>query len=535
MAGFVNDKGGRGNRKSNKPIGKFLRKLSSFGMKYDDMVITNSRAIGITENELGWSQDPNNMMGGRPDEYGLFASLSMSDVSLRKNISIFDKSYINKRLELRQYAVQDEVEEILDTLCDETIVYDDRNRFCEVNVHSDDTMDEEQSEKIQEKIQENFEKLYNYWGFNNDISAWMFFRKFLIDGYLAFEIIYSKDEKQIIGFNELDPSSLTPIIKNGKKGWVQYKGESNKERMLYDSQIIYIAYSHSNIPGRVSYVERLIRSFNLLRLMEQTRIIWAVVNSSYKMKFVIPLGGRITRRGKQSLSKLMNQYRENIDFSMESGEIKVNGNPMLPFTKEYWFPGTAAGEPSMETIGNDGPDLSDTESLKYFRNKLIKVSKIPFTRFDAESPTSYEMSAEGQARDEIKFSRFVNRLRSQFQELIMKPLWLQTCIDYPELAEDDYFKNLIGLEWIKYNYFEELKEMELFQKRIDFIESMKNSLVDMDDEGNEIKYFSSEFLVRKWLKLSVSDRKLNNKLKELEKKRLEGENVDLEDDELDNF
>lgn len=531
MAGFVNNN--NGNRKSNKPIGKFLRKLSSFGMKYDDMVIKNSRAIGITENEFGWSRDPNNMMGGSPDEYGLFASLSMSDVSLRKNISIFDKSYINKRLELRQYSVQDEIEEILDTICDESIVYDDRNRFCEVKIYNDESMEKTQYEKIEDSIQDSFDKLYNYWGFNNDISAWMFFRKFLIDGYLAFEIIYSKDEKEIIGFNELDPSSLTPIITdNGKKAWIQYKGESRKEKMLYDSQIIYMAYSHSNIPGRVSYVERLIRSFNLLRLMEQTRIIWAVVNSSYKMKFVIPLGGRITRRGKQSLSKLMNQYRENIDFSMDSGEIKVNGNPMLPFTKEYWFPSTAAGDPTMETIGGEGPDLSDTESLKYFRNKLIKVSKIPFTRFDAESPTSYEMSAEGQARDEIKFSRFVNRLRSQFQEIILKPLWLQTCLNYPELAKDDYFENLIGLDWIKYNYFEELKEMELFQKRIDFIDSMKNSLVDMDDEGNEIKYFSSEFLVRKWLKLSVQDRKMNQKLKKLEEKQQNGEDVDFEDGDL---
>lgn len=530
MAGFLNNDGRKS--RNTQPLGKFIQKLSSFGMKYDDMVIKNARGIGVAEGEFGWKGDPNGTMGGDGDNYGLFATLSMTDISLRKSICVFDKKYPSRREELRTYALQDEIEEILETLCDETIVYDIRNKFCSVNLYDDPSMKETQWLKIKDEVDIIFGKLYNYWGFNNDIAAWMFFRKFLIDGFLAFEIVYSPDEKEIIGFNELDAITLTPkLTSEGKKAWVQFKGEPKKERELLDAQVIYIAYSHSTIPGRVSYVERLVRAFNLLRLMEHTRIIWSVVNASSKMKFVIPLGGRVTRRGKQSLARLMNQYRENIDFSMESGELKVNGNAMMPFTKEYWFPGTSAGDPTMEAIGNDGPDLSDMEPLKYFRNKLIRVSKIPPTRFDADSPTAFEMSADGQARDEIKFSRFVNRLRSIFQELILKPVWIQLCLKFPELADDDYFRTLIGLEWNKYNYFEEIKEIELFTKRLEFVQTMKDGLIDEDVNGNEVKYFSSEFLVNRFLKLSETDRKLNNKLKNAELKKLKGEAAPEEDND----
>ena len=151
--------------------------------------------------------------------------------------------------------------------------------------------------------------------------------------------------------------------------------------------------------------------------MEHSRIIWATVNASYKTKFIIPVGGKSKTRAKQSLGTLMQNYREQIDFDTNSGELKVNGKTMMPFNKEYWLPESDNGTPQVENIGNDGPDLSDTEALKYFREKLIKVSKIPLSRFDMESPPSWELNAEGTTRDEIKFSRFVNSIRSTFQEI----------------------------------------------------------------------------------------------------------------------
>lgn len=520
MAGFVNREetyAGRPSAGSKNFVSKALKSLSSFGMMYDDMVLRNSKAIGINEDMFGWKLDPRNSAGGEYDDYALFANLSMTDINLRKSISIFDKSYPKKREDLRKFAIQDEIEEILDTLCDECCVYDDKNYFCSPITFDDETLEPGTLEAIKIALEMNFKRVYQYFGFNNDISAWSYFRKWLVDGYLAFEIIYNKEQDRIIGFKELDPITLEPSLdKEGKKIWKQFKGMPGKERLIYDSQLIYISYANVNTASRVSYVERLVRSFNLLRIMEHSRVIWATVNASFKTKFVIPVGGKSKTRARQSLGVLMQNYREQIDFDTDSGELKVNGRPMMPFNKEYWLPSGDAGEPTIENIGNDGPDLSDTDALKYFREKLIKVSKIPLSRFDMESPPSWEMNAEGMTRDEIKFGRFVTRLRSVFQEIMVKPLWIQMCLDFPQLKDDDAFKSQIGVKYNKYNIFEEMKEMEILQKRLDFVTAMKDGLVETDSNMNEIKYFSSEFLIQRFLGLSSDDLRLNKKLKAVE-------------------
>lgn len=522
MAGFVNKEEFNASRNvsGRSSIGKILRTLSSFGMKYDDMVLQNSKSIGVNEDKFGYRLDPRNMMGGEYDDYALFANLSMTDISLRKSISIFDKSYVKKRDDLRKFAMQDEIEEILDTLCDECIVPDERNYFCYPTQFEDDTIKESKLKEIKASIEDNFKLIYQRFGFNNDIAGWSYFRKWLVDGFLAFEIIYDKSEENIIGFKEIDPVTLEPgLDKEGKKIWTQFKKQPGKERVLYDSQVIYISFANNNTSSRISYVERLIRSFNLLRIMEHSRVIWATVNASFKTKFIIPVGGKSKVRARQSLGVLMQNYREQVDYDADTGELKVNGKAMMPFNKEYWLPEGESGSPTIETIGNDGPDLSDTDALKYFREKLIKNSKIPLSRFDMETPPTWEMNPESTSRDELKFARFVNRLRSTFQEIILKPLWIQVCLQHPELRDDDAFKARLGLEYHKYNVFEEMKEIEILQKRLDFVQSMKDGLVEQDADGNDVKFFSSQFLVERYLKLSPDDIKLNNKYKAKENKQ----------------
>jgi len=504
MAGFTNRKGplSDGN-----PVRKVLKDLSNLGMAYDDMILRNSRAVGFTENEMGYSMNP---MGSDSDDiYSAFAALSLTDTTLKKNISIFDKDYTKKREQLRAYAVQDEVEEILDVITDEAIVFDKSNYAAYADFHGEISSD------IEEEIDDIYNNIYNYFGFNDALSIWNYFRKWLVDGFLSFEIVYNDKQTEIIGFKELDPTSLMPGVdsKSGKKIWVQYKGGGAKERKLWDSQVIYISYSQVNSPQRVSYVERLIRSFNLLRIMEHTRVIWAVTNSSFKTQFIIPVGGKSKTRAKQSLAQLMNSYREVVDFDYESGEIQSNGKPMMPFNKEYWLPSKDGESPEISTIGGDGPDLGDTESLKYFSDKLKVASKIPFSRFDRDGGSTYDIEASGMLRDEIKFSKFIDRLRSIFQEILIKPVYLQMCINNPELKNDISFKAGLGLNFVKDNVFEEIKEMELQSRRVDFIGNLKTQLSTMDAEMNEIPFFDLGWLVKRYGGFTREDLKANERAK----------------------
>jgi hypothetical protein len=176
--------------------------------------------------------------------------------------------------------------------------------------------------------------------------------------------------------------------------------------------------------------------------------------------------------------------------------------------------------------------LNDNDQLKFYKNCLYNVSKVPLTRFDAESgETWFGSDPTSVARTEIDFARYVNRLRNQFAQIVLKPLKLQLALAIPELQDNREFLEAISLQYKSYNLFEEMMEMELMQKRVEFIQTMKESMVDMDVEGNEIKYFSSKFLVQRYLKFSSEDLKLNKKLKEQEIEELNLAGGDNESDE----
>ena len=108
---------------------------------------------------------------------------------------------------------------------------------------------------------------------------------------------------------------------------------------------------------------------------------------------------------------------------------------------------------------------------------------------------------------------------------------------YPELQDNRQFLGAVSMQYKSYNLFEEMMEMELMQKRVEFIQTMKESMIDMDVEGNEIKFFSSKFLVKKFLKLSDADLKLNDKLKkeEIDELNLAGSQENMQDGALESL
>jgi hypothetical protein len=348
-------------------------------MEYKDLVVKNSQAIGVSEAAMRQS-----LALTDSDEDFIF-NLAAQDTSNRKYIAYFDKDYPFKRDFLRSFALNAEIEWILDILADEAIVYDDRNFCCNLSLVNLDLKDE-----VADSLRENFRKIYVSHGFNNGISAWQYFRQFLIDGFLSFEIVYSDDGRQIVGFKELDPTSLTPSIERGEGGqatqiWYQYFNDNVRERKLYDSQVIYISFAKGNTTSRTSYVERLIRSHNLLKIMEHTRIIWNVMNASFRLKMTIPVGSRSPQKAKETLGELMTMYKEDIKLNTDSGELSVNGRPNLQFYKNYLFPVQGGESPKIETINSGGPNLNVIDAVVYFFNKLKADSKIPFNRFAARS------------------------------------------------------------------------------------------------------------------------------------------------------
>lgn len=500
-------------KKKKRTIAKFFSNMARFGMDYDDKVIDNMRAIPADKNFIPKQDQLVNQ--------DLFSQLSSNwKVKSNADKNFFEKDYMVKRDALRKLAIQPELEDILDTMSNESIVYDgDLTYFAEPFIEQQEIsmLKKDVQDKLVDTMNTYFRKFYKM--LNWKYRAWDDFKRFLIEGILAWEIVYDNLEKptQIIGLVPLDPATLTRKFNNNKWYWIQFKGIQGKERQLLDSQIIYIEFQDTKSINRVSYLERLIRPFNIYRIIEQAQIIWTVTNSSFKTKFTIPVKGMNRTNGMQTLNSAMNRYKEDIKFLTESGELTVNGQVNLPFNKEYWFPENDSGSPNIETIGGDGPELNDNDQLKFFKNQLYKVSKIPLNRFDQESgETWFGTDPTSVARTEIDFGRYVTRLRNVFAQIIIKPLQLQLALTIPELQDNRQILEAISLQYKSYNLFEELMELELMNKRVEHIQTMKESMIDMDKEGNEIKFFASKFLVKKYLKLSDQDLELNDKMKQEE-------------------
>lgn len=508
-------------------ISKLLSSMSRFGLSLDEQIVKNMRAIPADKNLLPKDDQLHNA--------DLFSSLSSAwKVKSDKDKSFYEKDYSQKRETLRALAAQPELEDILDTMTNESIVYDSNyTYFIEPYIDTNDIsgFDKSVQDRIHESISKSFKHLYRVLSWRT--RAWDDFKRFLIEGNLAWEIVYDSLDKptKILGMVPLDPATLTKVFNNDKWYWIQFKGVNGKERRLLDAQVVYIQFQETNSVSRVSYLERLIRPYNIYRIIEQAQIVWCVTNASYRMKFTIPVKGMNRAMGSQTLNSAMNRYREDIKFISDSGELSINGRAQMPFNKEYWMPENEAGTPEIESIGGDGPELMDSDYLRFFKNQLYKISKIPLNRFDAsEAGEWFGTDASSYARTEIDFARYVHRLRNTFIQIILKPITLQLVLDVPELNDHREFLECIQMHFKSYNLFEELMELELMEKRVQHIADMKEALVDQDSEGNDVAYFSSKFLVQKYLKFSDDDIKLNERYKqeEIEALNLAGDEGDVE-------
>ena len=497
---------------------KILTTLSHYGMNYDDKVFKNMQAIPADKmlqpkEEAGILQQ--NLYGSwlnnwkiKPDEEKTFS----------------EKTFDQKRQILRQMAIQPELEDILDVMTNESIVYDDEEAYiCTPYLDNGliQDLNEKNAEEIDKCINASFYKLYLLLDWKN--RAWDIYKRYLIEGVLAYEIVYDNLEypKSIINIIDLDPATLTKDVKDGITYWIQFKGVTGRERVLLDAQVIYIKYEDSGVSTRQSYLERLIRPFNIYRIVEQAQVIWTVTQSSFKTLFTIPIGSMNRAKGMQTLASTMNRYKEDISFNVETGELQVNGRPNMPFNKEYWLPQNDSGKPEIETLVDNGPQLNDSDQIKWFETKLYKMSKIPINRFDKESQTTWFGTDPTQAmRDEIDFARFINRLRNNFGLILLKPLRIQLTLSIPDIKNDKRILDSVSLRWNSYNLFEEMMNIEVMTKRVEFISTIKESLVTTDSEGNDNPFFSMKFLIQKYLKMSEADFELNEKFKKEEK--LEG-------------
>lgn len=472
---------------------RILRGLSSYGMNYDDMIIRNQ--VGISINEDPYAARGNSM-------YDFFSQRAVASVLNRKSIPYLDKAYADKRRILREYSIKDEIRDFVSSIADECIVYNDERDFC-----SPVALPVEYSTEIQDKYQEYFESIYNKFGFSDNITAWNMMKDFLVDGYVALEIIFDDKKKNIISFNRLRPETLVPAYEPAIGHlWIQFPEDPQLRRIFLDSQIVYVSYSTQNEFSETSYVEGLIKPYNQLKILQQTRIMFNIINATIYQKFTIPIKGMSRQRAEEQIGQLIHDYSEEVEWDDSLGTLTINGSKHLPYNKQIWFPEGDAGTPNMTLESPQGHNLNDDTMLDWFFKALKRASKIPMSRFEGDNGGGNLVTdAAEMTRDEIKFHNFIMRLRSNFKELIVKPLRLQMLIEFPELKDDEFFTNAVDITFFTNQVFEEWKKINNLEKKAGIVGTLLGVM------NGDKPYFHIEWIMDNVFKLTPEEKAENSK------------------------
>jgi len=474
---------------------RILRNLSTWGMNYDDMIMRNQVGVGI--NEDPYSQQGNSM-------YDFFSKRAVASILNRKSIPYLDRSYADKRRILREYSIKDEIRDFVSTVCDDCIIYSDKD-FC-----SPKMLPTDYTQDIKDKYQEFFEKIYNRYGFSDSVSAWTLMKDFLIDGYIAQEIIWDDKNKNIIGFNRLRPETLVPAFEPSiGQLWIQFPEDPQLRRIFLDSQIVFISYSSQNDYSETSYIEGLIKPYNQLKIIEQTKIMFNLINATLYQKFVIPTKGLGRQRAEEQIGQLIQDYSEEVEWDESLGTLTINGSKHLSYNKQYWFPEGDGGTPTMEIMNAGvGHDLNEDSMLKWFHGVLKRASKIPAQRFQSDENGGGNVFTDAAeiTRDEAKFGNFIMRLRANFKEIVVKPLKLQLMVEFPELKDDERFMNSVDIEFLSNQLFDEWKKLGNLAKKAEILGTM-NAVQKSDGTP----YFHIEYLIDHVLKLTPEEKEENKK------------------------
>ena len=281
------------------------------------------------------------------------------------------------------------------------------------------------------------------------------------------------------------------------------------DNLKYDIPLQFI-YTENDPDIPFSYVENLIRPYNQLKMLEQTRLLYNINQAAIYKKFIIPTNGLTRQQAEQQIYELMSEYHEDVQWDDTMGTVTINGSTNIPHSKDFWFPNSDLGTPTVEIMATQGTDLNEDTMLQWFFKILKRASKLPFSRFDEDSGGGniYNDSAEI-TRDEIKFQNFIKRLRTVYKEIVIKPLKIQMIMDFPELKDDNLFHTSMQIIFNSNELFEEWKYLNNLQKRAEIASTLSSNLQDAEQKP----YLHIEWIMRKIMKFTDADIIENQKYK----------------------
>ena len=430
----------------------------------------------------------------------------------------------------REMAMQPEIESAIDDIVNEAICQDDDGKIIDIVL---DNL--KQSDKIKKAIREEFQivlKLLNYNNMASDI-----FRRYYIDGKMYYHIIIDK-ENPTQGIKELryiDPRKLRKVReikkKKDERTGVDVMDVIN-EYYIYNDKVTTGASSNfgpvgvrittdsiiSVVSGLMdsrravvlSYLHKAIKPLNQLRMIEDATVIYRISRAPERRIFYIDVGNLPKLKAEQYLRDIMVKYKNKLVYDANTGEVR-DDRKFLSMMEDFWLPRREGGKGTEITTLPGGQNLGELEDVKYFERKLYKSLSVPISRLEPNQGFSLGRVSEV-TRDELKFSKFVDRLRNKFSDVFDQALRAQ-CVLKGICTSDEWemFKENIYYNFIKDNNFTELKDAELMRERLSL-------LTEIDPYTG--RYFSQNWIQKNVLRLD--DNSIAKMQKEIDKEKEEG-------------
>lgn len=459
--------------------------------------------------------------------YGTYVDL---DGSIRTEAELVNKYRAISFDPTLDLAIQD--------ICNEAIVEDSDEET--ISIVLDDL---KIPDNIKKTIQKEFEEILSLLEFNT--LSYEIFRRWYIDGRLYYHVIIDEKnpKKGIVEVRYVDPRNIKKIREVAKDrdpitnvtvekvvneyfmfnptGFLKRTGSLTGSTMssygssstsagglkISKDSIVYCTSGYQSLDNKLilSWLHKAIRPLNQLRSMEDSLVIYRISRAPERRIFYVDVGGLPKAKAEQYLSDIMTKFKNKVVYDSESGAIK-DDRKFMTMLEDFWLPRREGGRGTEITTLPGGQNLGEIEDVVYFQNNLYRALNVPITRLQPDSAFTLGRATEI-TRDEVKFAKFITRLRSKFSELFLKMLQRQLILKGICTVEDwDEWEEQINFNYAVDNYFEELKLIEMNRDRAALLRDMEEYIG---------KYYSHEYIRRYVLQQSEAEmQEIDKQIKE---------------------
>ena len=348
------------------------------------------------------------------------------------------------------------------------------------------------SASIKKQMLEEFDNIYNMLNFKelgHDI-----FRRWYVDGRLYHHLVVDENNLSA-GIQEIryidaakirkvkqvkkkkDPATGAPLIEKVDEFYIfQEKpgSQANAIRLSNDS----VSYCTSGLLDEhrkkvVSFLHKALKPITQLRMMEDSLVIYRLARAPERRMFYIDVGNLPRGKAEQYMKDIMAKYRNKLVYDAKTGEIRDDRKHMS-MLEDFWLPRREGGRGTEISTLPGGENLGQIEDIIYFQKRLYRSLNVPLNRLEQEQQFSLGRATEI-SRDELKFQKFIDRLRNRFStffyEILKKQLIMKNII-----TDEDWqtWKNEVNIDYTRDNHFSELKEAELLREKIQTLDQIQN-------------------------------------------------------------